>query len=75
MLTVTCLLCDSQFKFGPDQYDGVWLNRYKMYVCAACYAGNRDGYADHSVGRIVSHLKSESLPLPTLNEKGNLPRD
>ncbi len=72
---VQCLLCDEQFKMGPDQYDGKWLPRYQMHVCSTCYAGNWDGYADHSIERIVSHLKSKRIPLPPLNKKGNLPRD
>lgn len=72
---VDCLICDKSVKRGPDQYDGEWLPRYKIYICSTCYAGYWDGYVDAALDRVMSHLKEHKLPIPPLNKKGNLPRE
>ena len=70
-----CDLCDHSFQFGPQRYEGQYLNHYEMLLCEGCYKGNWDGFAPHYEEKIKAHLNSKGIPLPERNEKGWFPRD
>ena len=70
-----CDLCDSPFQYGPHQYDGKFIPKYKITVCMNCYSNNWDGWAPHYEEKLIENLKKNQLPIPERNVNGWLPRD
>ena len=72
-MMLTCPSCGSEFRYGPQVYEGKHIPRYQVTVCMICYEGNWDGWAN--IDWLMKHLKSMNLPIPKPNSKGWLPRD
>ena len=39
-----CFICGKKHSVGPHQYEGHWIEYYKIQVCRDCYLGNHDGW-------------------------------
>ena len=72
-ITHTCFICGRNYQFGPNRYDGKYLDAYSMNVCLNCFSANHDGWSPVYEGKILEHLARESLPSPERNQKGLLP--
>ena len=71
-----CPLCHSDFQHGPHRYEGHVLSQYgRLVVCDSCWMGNHDGWSAGPEAILLQHLKQNSIPIPTRNDKGYLPRD
>lgn len=69
-----CLLCQREFHFGHNRYDGQWKKHLQAYICTPCLQGNWDGLADSTMQqRLFDHLDKPGLPHPEANEKGHIP--
>jgi len=70
---VKCGLCESEFQFGPQFFDGRSLPNYKIYICTECRGSNRDGLAPRYEKRFLLHLKKEGIVPPKRNKMGWFP--
>ena len=73
-IMLTCFTCHRKFQHGPHRYDGQVIKAYDIIVCGTCFASNWDGWTPHFGDPIIAHLKANGIPIPTMNEKGFLPR-
>lgn len=70
----TCLLCQRDFHFGHNRYDGRWIERLRAYICTPCLQGNWDGLANpEKIKRLFDHLDELGIPHPEPNAKGWIP--
>jgi hypothetical protein len=72
---IKCAACPSSFPYGPNNYRGRYLPRYKITVCDNCYKSNHDGWAPHLEDKITAKLRELGEPIPARNLEGWLPRD
>jgi hypothetical protein len=73
--SATCFVCAKELQMGFDRWDGTFVPRYAITVCAACYQNHWDGWAPDLEERLIQHLRSKGLPIPDRNDRGWLPRD
>ncbi len=59
---VACFLCDGNFQFGPDRYDGEQISAWGVVLCNSCYQSIADGVAPESGYRLIDHLAERRLP-------------
>ncbi len=75
-ITDNCFSCGKELQRGPhSNYEGHVIHRYQFTVCDLCYKNNEDGWVSQLKKRITDHLNKEGVEIPSLNEKGFLPRD
>lgn len=74
-ITYPCFTCGGEFRFGPHVYDGHHIGAYQINVCRPCWGGNWDGWTPRHESKLLARLRELSLPIPTRNAAGYLPRD
>jgi len=70
-----CLFCDTEFQFGPNQYDGKYSPTYEAYMCQICWDGCWDGLNRDYEEIATKHLEKLGSWLPERNEQGLFPRE
>jgi len=66
---VACFLCDVDFQFGPNRYEGEQIVAWGVALCNSCYQSVRDGVAPQRGYRLIDHLAERGLPVRR-NEQG-----
>ena len=69
-----CGLCGRTVQMGAHRYDGTWVPKYEMTMCASCFSCNWDGIGPFYEKRFEAHLMSKQIPLPPRNSAGLYPR-
>ncbi|MDZ4693424.1 hypothetical protein [Terricaulis sp.] len=63
----TCILCQQDFRFGPNAYDGRYVRAWDDMICRSCDDGNHDGIvADDS---FLARLDAKGVT-PEINDSG-----
>lgn len=72
--THICFTCGKEFQYEEHIYDGKWIKSYEIEVCMSCWKNNVDGWTSYYGNKIIKHLHNKGFAIPSMNEKGFLPR-
>jgi len=73
-ITATCFACGREHQTGPHRWEGHWLKGYDIQVCNNCWEANWEGWDQMTEGRLLAHMKANSIAVPARNKNGRLPR-